>query len=120
MENKIRSKRLVYINGEFVTEKNAKISIFDSALMFGDMVFEMTRSFNQKQFKLREHLERLYVGIRILRIPLNMTIDELEHACLETIAMNEPSFGPHDEHRLMINVSRGPLGLYAPIFDGKL
>ena len=45
------------MNGEFVTEKNAKISIFDSALMFGDMVFEMTRSFNQEQFKLREHLE---------------------------------------------------------------
>ena len=95
--------RLVYFNGKFVPEKDAKISIFDSALMFGDMVFEMTRSFNKKQFKLREHLERLYVGIRILRIPLNMTIDELEHACLETIAMNEPSFGPHDEHRLMIH-----------------
>ena len=116
----MKSERVVYINGKFVAEQDAKISIFDSALMFGDMVFEMTRSFNKKQFKLREHLERLYVGIRILRIPLNMTIDELEHACLETIAMNEPSFGPHDEHRLMINVSRGPLGLYAPIFDGKL
>ena len=66
MENKIKPKRLVYMNGEFVTEQNAKISIFDSALMFGDMVFEMTRSFNQKQFKLREHLERLYMGIKIL------------------------------------------------------
>ena len=59
----MKSKRVVYMNGEFVTEKNAKISIFDSALMFGDMVFEMTRSFNQEQFKLREHLERLYMGI---------------------------------------------------------
>ena len=57
----MKSKRVVYMNGEFVTEKNAKISIFDSALMFGDMVFEMTRSFNQEQFKLREHLERLYM-----------------------------------------------------------
>jgi branched-chain amino acid aminotransferase len=114
------SKRVVYMNGEFVTEKEAKISIFDSALMFGDMVFEMTRSFNKKQFKLREHLERLYMGIKILHIPINMTIDEMEEACLATIAKNESAFDEHDEHRLMINVSRGPLGLYAPIFDGKL
>ena len=43
--------RVVYMNGVFVHESQAKISIFDSALMFGDMVFEMTRSFNKKQFK---------------------------------------------------------------------
>jgi branched-chain amino acid aminotransferase len=49
-----------------------------------------------------------------------MTIDEMEQACLETIAKNEPAFEEHDEHRLMINVSRGPLGLYASVFDGKL
>jgi branched-chain amino acid aminotransferase len=116
----MNSGRVVYMNGKFVPEDEAKISIFDSALMFGDMVFEMTRSFNKKQFKLREHLERLYVGIKILRIPLNMTIDELEKACYETIERNEKVFESHDEHRLMINVSRGPLGLYAPVFDGKL
>ena len=114
------SGRVVYINGEFVTEKDAKISIFDSALMFGDMVFEMTRSFNKEQFKLREHLERLYMGMKILHIPIIMTIDEMEQACLETVAKNESVFERHDEHRLMINVSRGPLGLYAPVFDGKL
>ena len=42
--------RLVFFNGKFVEEKHAKLSIYDSALMFGDMVFEMTRSFNKKQF----------------------------------------------------------------------
>lgn len=108
------------MNGEFVGERDAKISIFDSALMFGDMVFEMTRSFNKEQFKLREHLERLYMGIKILHIPLKMTIDEMEQACLDTIAINEKVFDEHDEHRLMINVSRGPLGLYSSVFDGKL
>jgi branched-chain amino acid aminotransferase len=117
---KMKVERLVYVNGEFVTEKNAKISIFDSALMFGDMVFEMTRSFNKKQFKLREHLERMYMGIKILHIPINMTIDEMEQACLDTIAKNEPAFEAHDEHRLMINISRGPLGIYKAVFDGKL
>ena len=113
-------KRKVYVNGKFVLEQDAKISIFDSALMFGDMVFEMTRSFNQEQFKLREHLERLYMGIKLLHIPIDMTIEEMEQACLDTIEKNKSAFDKHDEHRLMINVSRGPLGIYAPVFDGKL
>lgn len=114
------SDRLVYLNGKFVSEKDAKVSIFDSALMFGDMVFEMTRSFNKKQFRLREHLERLYMGLKILEVPMIMTIDELEEACHLTIKKNEDAFEAHDEHRLLINVSRGPLGIYAPIFDGKI
>ena len=63
-------ERQVYFNGNFVPESEAKLSIYDSALMFGDMVFEMTRSFNQKQFKLKEHLNRLYSGTKILRIPV--------------------------------------------------
>ena len=106
--------------GKFVPETEAKVSIYDSALMFGDMVFEMTRSFNKNQFKLREHLERLYTGIKILQIPLTMTIDEMEEICHEIVKRNEPVFDTHDEHRLMIDVSRGPLGIYAPIFGGKL
>ena len=110
-------KRLVYINGAYVPEDQAKISIFDSALMFGDMIFEMTRSFNKKQFMLHEHLQRLYNGIKILRIPIIMTIDEMEQACHETICINEHLFDEHDEHRLMINVSRGPLGIYHRIFN---
>ena len=114
------SGRVVYMNGNYVPESDANISIFDSALMFGDMVFEMTRSFNKKQFKLREHLIRLYHGIKILRIPVRMTIDEMEKTCYETIEKNDTVFEGHDEHRLMINVSRGPLGIYAPIFDGRL
>ena len=116
----MKSGRQVYLNGVFVPEHEAKISIFDSALMFGDMVFEMTRSFNKKQFKLREHIERLYLGAKILHIPLTMTIDDLEAACMETISKNDEVFENHDEHRLMINISRGPLGIYAPVFDNKL
>jgi branched-chain amino acid aminotransferase len=109
------NNRLVYMNGEFVHESEAKVSIFDSALMFGDMVFEMTRSFNKQQFKLREHLERLYTGIKILQIPLKMKIDDMEKAVFETIEKNEPSFSDNDEHRIMIDVSRGLLGIYQGI-----
>ena len=111
------TKRVVYFNGNFVPESEAKLSIYDSALMFGDMVFEMTRSFNKKQFKLREHIERLYAGVKILRIPLKMSPEELEKACLETVEANDHLFGDDDEHRLMIDVSRGLLGIYQGIED---
>jgi branched-chain amino acid aminotransferase len=107
--------RLVYFNGKLVPEAEAKISIYDSALMFGDMVFEMTRSFGKKQFKLREHIERLYAGVKILRIPLSMTPEEMERACYETIEANDHLFAADDEHRLMIDVSRGLLGIYQGI-----
>jgi branched-chain amino acid aminotransferase len=114
------AKRVVYMNGEFVAEGDAKVSIFDSALMFGDMVFEMTRSFNKKQFKLREHLERLYASMKYIHLDLPMTIDEMEAACHATVEQNEPAFGPKDEHRLMINVSRGPLAIYHEAVNGKV
>jgi len=112
--------RVVYVNGEFVPEHDAKISIYDSALMFGDMVFDMTRSYNKKQFNLRKHLERLYRSMASVEISINLSIDEMEKACLETIKRNEVFFEEHDEHRLMINVSRGPLAIYGEVFGGKV
>jgi branched-chain amino acid aminotransferase len=113
-------QRVVYCNGQFVPESEARISIYDSALMFGDMVFEMTRSFNKIQFMLLQHLERMYRGIKQLQIPLKMTMQEMEQAIYRTIEANEPAFEPHDEHRLMIDVSRGPLGMYKMIFGGVI
>jgi len=111
--------RVVFFNGDFIPESEAKISIYDSALMFGDMVFEMTRSFNGIQWKLREHLERLYAGIKILRIPLKMTIDEMEKAVYETIERNKYAFNEDDEHRVLIDVTRGLLSLYYGIEGTK-
>ena len=112
MNEKVRK---VYFNGQMVPESEAKISIYDSALMFGDMVFEMTRSFNKNQFMLREHIDRLFVGCKILRIPIEITKDELERACYQTIEENDHLFQKNDEHRLMIDVSRGLLGIYQDI-----
>ena len=65
--------RVVYMNGKFVPEKDAKISIYDSALMFGDMVFDMTRSYNQKQFQLTKHIERLFRSMKSAEISINLT-----------------------------------------------
>ena len=107
------SNRVVYFNGQLVPEAEARVSIYDSALMFGDVAFEMTRSFNKKQFKLREHLERLIASARWLHIPFEMSVDELEACCQQVIAANDPLFAPDDEHRLMIDITRGLLGIYA-------
>lgn len=105
-------ERQVWHNGKFIPESEAKISIYDSAMMFGDTVFEMTRSFNKKQFKLKEHLDRLYNGLKILRIPIQYTQEELTHAINEAIEINNPLFENDDEHRVMIDITRGLLGLY--------
>lgn len=116
----MKQERLVYINGEFVPENEAKVSIFDSALMFGDMVFDMTRSFNKKQFILREHIDRIYAGVKMLKIPLEMTPEQMEEAVYSTIEKNKPAFNENDEHRIMIDVTRGPLSMYSRVFDGKI
>ena len=110
-----QNKRVVFFNGELIPETEAKISIYDSALMFGDMVFEMTRSFNKEQFKLSEHIERLYMGLKIFKIPISMSPSEMEDACYKTIEANDHLFSNDDEHRLMIDISRGLLGIYEGI-----
>lgn len=109
------TRRMVYFNGKFVPEHEAKISIYDSALMFGDMVFEMTRSFQKKQFKLLEHIDRLYIGLKILRIPIAISPKEMEDICYRVMEVNDHLFEEDDEHRLMIDVSRGLLGIYESI-----
>lgn len=113
------AERLVYINGDFVPEKDAKVSIFDSALMFGDMVFDMTRSFNKKQFVLTEHIDRIYAGIKMLKVPLEMTPKQMEEAVYETIEKNKPAFNENDEYRVMIDVTRGLLSMYANVLGGQ-
>lgn len=113
--SEVLSPRVVYMNGNLVPETEARISIYDSALMFGDMVFEMTRSFNKEQFKLREHIDRLFAGLKILRIPVTMTPDEMVAAVQQTIEANWTALAADDEHRIMIDVSRGLLGIYQGI-----
>src|SRR5437764_690316 len=83
--------------------------------MFGDMVFEMTRSFGKVQFKFREHMERLFASIKVLHIPVSMTIEGMEEAVYKTIEVNGAFFDADDEHRVMIDVSRGLLSIYQNI-----
>ena len=110
------SKRVVYFNGQYVPESEARVSIFDSALMFGDMGFEMTRTFSGTPFKLREHLERLYATLRLLEIDCGLTIGEMERLTMDTLERNVPTEPTDMEWWIMHNVSRGPLDLYRTAF----
>ena len=84
------SGRKVFFNGKLVSESEARISIADSALMFGDMVFEMTRSFNKKQFKLEEHISRLFIGLKILEIEIPYSKTDLLNICDGVMSANDP------------------------------
>jgi branched-chain amino acid aminotransferase len=114
------SGRVVYFNGRFVPETEARISIFDSALMFGDMAFEMTRTFNRRPFKLREHLERLYASLRLLEIDCGLSLADMERRTLETLERNLGTEPPDMDWQIMHDVSRGPLDLYRSVFPEGL
>jgi branched-chain amino acid aminotransferase len=111
-------RRVVYFNGEYVSEAEARVSIFDSALMFGDMAFEMTRTYGHRPFRLGEHLDRLCASLRLLEIDPGMTRGEMEQVTLETLARNLPTEPADMDWQLMHNVSRGTLGLYRTVLPG--
>lgn len=108
-------ERQIYINGKFVPESQAKISIYDSSLIFGDMAYEITRSFKKKQFLLREHLTRLINSIKYLDINLEFSVVMLEKAVNETVSVNESLFEDDEEHQIMINVTRGLHPMYEKV-----
>ncbi len=106
-----------YYSGKFVPSSQLNVSVYESNLMFGDMVFEFTRSFNHKPFRLREHLERLYASIEICRIDPEMTIDRMEEVTHEVIDRNIHLFPKEIDFQILHDVSRGILGPYRRLFD---
>ena len=101
------NNRKVYISGEIVPEVDAKISIFDSAVLLGDTVTESTRTFNFKPFKLDEHLERLYKSFKLTRIDPQMTIEEMKKVSLELLEINKDNYKVNEDCWLVHNISRG-------------
>ena len=101
------NNRKVYISGEIVPEVDAKISIFDSAVLLGDTVTESTRTFNFKPFKLDEHLERLYKSFKLTRIDPQMTIEEMKKVSLELLEINKDNYKTNEDCWLVHNISRG-------------
>jgi branched-chain amino acid aminotransferase len=98
----------VWIDGKLLPKEEAKISVFDHGLLYGDGVFEGIRAYGGCIFRLRQHLERLYGSAHYLMMKVPMTIDEMEAAVVETVRANEL----RDCYvRLVVTRGPGPLGL---------
>lgn len=98
----------IYIDGQFYPEAEAKVSVFDHGLLYGDGIFEGIRFYNGRVFKLREHLERLWDSARAILLTIPLTRDEMQAATLETIRKN----GLRDGYiRLLVTRGKGNLGL---------
>jgi len=110
------TQRLVYLNGEFVVESEARISVFDSALNFGDMVFESVRTFGHVPFRLGEHVERLADSLRLLQIDCGLSPTQIEDLLLQTLERNAPSQESDVDWQIVVNISRGPLPAYRAAF----
>jgi branched-chain amino acid aminotransferase len=99
---------LIYIDGKLVPREEAKISVFDHGLLYGDGVFEGIRVYDGNIFRLREHIERLYESAKTISLDVPMSPDELERATVETVAAN----GKRDAYiRLVITRGTGDLGI---------
>ena len=120
MKNGKLQNYIAYVDGKFVPHQEAKISIYDSALMFGDMVFEMMRTFNHEHFLLDEHLDRLYMSMRYVKIPEPMSKEEMKSIYYETMKLNRDLFDDKEEMRPLINVSRGILPIYQDVYNHSL
>ena len=98
----------VYINGRFYSEQNAKVSVFDHGLLYGDGVFEGIRAYHGRLFKLKKHIDRLFYSAKAILLDLPMTHAELMEATLETCRRNKLNDG---YIRLVVTRGRGTLGL---------
>ncbi|HEU5103774.1 MAG TPA: aminotransferase class IV [Roseiflexaceae bacterium] len=107
MSDSKAAQHLVYINGELVPRDEAKISVFDAAVMLGDTVTESTRTFGHRPFKLEQHIDRLYKSLKVTRINPGMTPDEMHELSLRVLAANAHLLGPDDDCWLVHNISRG-------------
>lgn len=101
------SQHMVYLNGELVPRDQAKISVFDSAVMLGDTVTESTRTFAQRPFKLEQHIDRLYKSLKVTRINPGMGAAEMLAVSLQVLEANRHLLGPGEDCWLVHNISRG-------------
>ncbi len=98
----------VYLAGRLVPRDEAKISVFDHGLLYGDGVFEGIRVYHRRVFLLREHIERLYHSARAIRLTIPLSPDEMTQAVHDTVAAN----GVVDGYvRLVVTRGAGSLGL---------
>ncbi|MDD5568768.1 MAG: branched-chain-amino-acid transaminase [Candidatus Omnitrophica bacterium] len=106
----------IYIDGKFYEENEAKISVFDHGLLYGDGVFEGIRSYNRLVFKLREHIDRLFESAKSIMLTIPLSREELIKAVILTLKKNNLK----DSYiRLVVTRGKGDLGLDPRKCKGK-
>ncbi len=98
----------IYINAKFYEKENAKISVFDHGLLYGDGVFEGIRSYERRVFKLKEHIDRLFESAQSIMLKIPLTKEQLIKAVLQTVKMNKLD---NAYIRLVVTRGEGDLGL---------
>ncbi|MDF2927285.1 MAG: ilvE [Paenibacillaceae bacterium] len=102
------AQQWIYLNGEYVTKEDAKVSVYDHGFLYGDGIFEGIRIYNGNIFKCKEHLNRLYDSAKSIMLSIPLTYEEMEQALAETIRKN----GLKDGYiRLVVSRGPGDLGL---------
>jgi branched-chain amino acid aminotransferase len=99
---------LIYIDGEYYPKSQAKISVFDHGLLYGDGVFEGIRAYKGVVFKLKEHIDRLYNSAKAIMLDIPLTKEEMINAVLETLRKNNMQ---NAYIRLIVTRGVGDLGL---------
>ncbi len=103
-----RAELKIYIDGKFFAEGDAKVSVFDHGLLYGDGIFEGIRFYNGRVFRLEEHIARLWDSARSIALQIPISTQEMTEALLETIRQNDL----HDGYiRLLVTRGVGNLGL---------
>ena len=98
----------IYLDGKFVTRNEAKVSVFDHGLLYGDGVFEGIRTYGGKVFKLREHVERLYESAKAIMLEIPMDKTSMGETIIKTLREN----GIEDGYvRVVVTRGEGDLGL---------
>ncbi len=98
----------IYINGSYYDKSDAKISVFDHGVLYGDGIFEGIRSYNGRIFRLEDHLRRLQDSANAILLKLPLGVKEIERATVETVRVN----GLKDAYiRLVVTRGMGDLGL---------
>jgi branched-chain amino acid aminotransferase len=98
---------IVYLNGTFVPQSEAKVSVLDSGFNAGDGVYDVTRTFGHKPFRLREHTERLFRSLQYTRIDCGMSVEDMEKTTLEVLERNKKLLRENEDCALWQVVSRG-------------
>lgn len=99
---------LIYMNGKLVPEAEARVSVFDHGLLYGDGVFEGIRVYDGNVFRLKEHIERLFESAKTISLDIGMTPEEVELATVESVAANKH----RDAYiRLVVTRGKGDLGI---------